>query len=207
MWMPKVPTDTAVDSLAHPPDHAAPDAMGLPVAHAVSENITLRAGVAADASRLAVLATQVWLHTYATDGVSGEIAQYVLAELTPEKFATALGAPSSAFLVAERGACLLGYAALQFDAPCPSLAGPVVELQTLYVQAHSLGQGVGWALLQAAQRLARQRSDSVLWLTVNAQNARARAFYARQGYAQVGSSNFQLGHSRHENHVLVGTCA
>ena len=34
----------------------------------------VRLGVTEDAGRLAVLAAQVWLHTYATDGISTEIA-------------------------------------------------------------------------------------------------------------------------------------
>jgi hypothetical protein len=39
---------------------------------------------------------------------------------------------------------------------------------------------------------------------VNARNARAIAFYARQGYSNVGSTFFALGEGRHENHVLIG---
>jgi ribosomal protein S18 acetylase RimI-like enzyme len=43
-----------------------------------------------------------------------------------------------------------------------------------------------------------------LWLTVNAKNDRAIAFYARQGYTKVGTAYFVLGEGRHENHVLIG---
>jgi hypothetical protein len=46
----------------------------------------IRAGRTGDVDRLAVLAAQVWLHTYATDGINDEIAQYVLSELRPEKY-------------------------------------------------------------------------------------------------------------------------
>jgi diamine N-acetyltransferase len=70
-----------------------------------------------------------------------------------------------------------------------------------------LGCGVGKSLLQAAEAQAKQRADGVLWLAVNAQNARAIAFYARHGYAKVGTSHFCLGKSRYKNHVLVGTDA
>ena len=48
------------------------------------QSFHVRPGVAEDAGRLAVLAAQVWLHPYATEGLSPEIAEYVLAHLTPE---------------------------------------------------------------------------------------------------------------------------
>jgi len=167
-------------------------------------SLQIRAGRASDASRLGVLAIQVWLHTYATDGITDEIAQYVRSELTVEKFSASLGDPDTCLLVAECGESLVGFAAVKFGASCPSDARAQVELQTLYVQEHFIGQGIGRSLLQAAEAGARSRSGSSLWLTVNAQNARAIAFYVRQGYSKIGTTYFLLGEARHENHVLVG---
>ena len=167
-------------------------------------SLRIRPGQTGDASRLAVLATQVWLHTYATDGITAEIAQYVLSELTVEKFSASLGEPETSLLAAEYGECLVGFAAIRFGAPCPAATEAVVELQTLYVQEHHVGHGIGRSLLQAAEAMAHERSASPLWLTVNAKNARAISFYARQGYSKVGTTYFVLGEGRHENHVLVG---
>lgn len=167
-------------------------------------SLHIRAGLPGDASRLAVLASQVWLHTYAADGITNEIAQYVLSELTVEKFSASLGEPESCLLVAEYDECIAAFAAVKFGALCPTGAGAVVELQTLYVQEHYIGHGIGRSLLQAAEAKAREQSGSSLWLTVNAKNARAIAFYTRQGYAKVGTTYFVLGQDRHENHVLVG---
>lgn len=164
----------------------------------------IRAAQTSDADRLAVLAAQVWLHTYATTGINDEIARYVLSELTVEKFSARLGEPETKIVVAECSECLVGFAAVRFGTPCPSDAKSMVELQTLYVQEHFIGHGVGRSLLQAAQAKARERSTSPLWLMVNSKNARAIAFYARQGYAKVGTTYFVLGQGRYENHVLVG---
>lgn len=164
----------------------------------------IRTGLPGDAGRLAVLASQVWLHTYATEGVSEDIAQHVLSELTVEKFASALHAPQTCVLVAESGGNLVGFAALRFGASCPTGSSAVAELQTLYVQAHFLGRGIGKSLLQAAQARAREQADAPLWLTFHAKNARAMSFYARQGYCKLGTMHFVLGQGRHENHVLVG---
>lgn len=170
-------------------------------------DLSIRPAKPQDASRLAVLATQVWLHTYATDGINSDIAGYVLGELTPEKYRRVLGDPSSAVLVAESGTSLVGLAVVKFDAECPAGNFSSVELQTLYVQEHFIGRGAGKSLLMAAQALAWAQAHAVLWLTVNAQNARAIAFYAHLGYTKVGTTHFVLGEGRYENHVLVGNTA
>jgi hypothetical protein len=41
---------------------------------------TLRNAVVSDAESLSALGIQVWLHTYATQGVRANIAKYVLAK-------------------------------------------------------------------------------------------------------------------------------
>ena len=170
-------------------------------------SLCIRIGRSEDATRLAVLATQVWLHTYATDGITTDIAEYVLRKLTPEKYLSTLNGPSSQVVVAERGESLAGLAVVKFNVPCPAGNYSSAELQTLYVQEHFMGHGAGRLLLQAAEVMARQRSNGALWLTVNAKNARAIAFYAHQGYTKVGIIYFILKEGRHENHVLIGADA
>ncbi|OYU30821.1 MAG: GNAT family N-acetyltransferase [Comamonadaceae bacterium PBBC2] len=161
------------------------------------------------------MAAQVWLHTYATEGVSSVIADYVLREITPAKFAASLEDPYAITLVAECDENLLGFAVLRLNATCPSpnpnpnpnpnKTASSIELETLYVQAHFLGQGIGSALLRQAESMARVHApaDSGLWLTVNARNARAMRFYTAHGYQKTGTHVFMLGGVGHENHVLT----
>ena len=167
----------------------------------------IRSGRSEDADRLAVLATQVWLHTYATGGITADIAEYVLHELTPEQYRAILDDPKCQVFVAESNESLAGLAVVKFGNPCPAGNYSSTELQSLYVQEHFLGCGLGKSLLRAAETEARQRSNSVLWLTVNAKNAKAIAFYEHQGYTKVGTTYFVLGEGRHENHVLIGADA
>lgn len=170
-------------------------------------SLDIRRGRSEDADRLAVLATQVWLHTYATSGIAADIAEYVLRELTPDKYLAVLQDPSCQVFVAASGESLAGLAVVKFGIPCPAGNGSSTELQTLYVQEHFIGCGAGKSLIRAAEAEARLRSNGVLWLKVNAQNARAIAFYAHMGYTKVGTTYFILGQGRHENHVLVGVNA
>jgi ribosomal protein S18 acetylase RimI-like enzyme len=170
-------------------------------------SLEIRRGRSEDADRLAVLATQVWLHTYAISGITADIAAYVRHELTPEKYRAILDDPQYQVFVAASGESLAGLAVVKFGVPCPAENYSSTELETLYVQEHFVGCGAGKSLLRAAETEAKQRSNGVLWLTVNAKNARAVAFYAHQGFTKVGTTYFVLGEGRHENHVLIGADA
>lgn len=173
------------------------------VVHGQTLATVIRAATLADANRLAVLATQVWLHTYATDGISDDIAEYTLTHLTPQRQLAAIGEPNTRVWVAERGDNIVGLAVVKMGDPCPD-ADSSVELQTLYVQEHFVHQDIGRLLLHAAQSHAQACANTPLWLTVNAQNANAIGFYQRMGYSKVGTAYFTVGRGRHENHVLIG---
>ena len=165
----------------------------------------IRTAAQGDAARVAVLTAQVWTHTYATDGISEDIAAYVLCELNADRYRAAIDDPSTLLLVAECGSCLVGFAVVKIGSVCNVDCVTDTELKTLYVQEHFTGQGIGRLLLQAAQTQSRQRGSVALWLSVNATNDRAMAFYARLGYRKIGTSYFVLGNARYENHVLAGT--
>jgi GNAT superfamily N-acetyltransferase len=167
---------------------------------------SIRSAAPADAECLAALAIQVWLHTYATDGIRSSIARYVLAEYTPEHFASIIVDLQWQLLVAEVNHHLVGYSLVGFDALCPTEPEADVELATLYVQEHFAGRGIGTALLGASREYVRERTGSDrLWLTVNARNKRAMVFYLRRGFVQAGTTNFEFGGEEHLNHVMITT--
>jgi ribosomal-protein-alanine N-acetyltransferase len=61
-----------------------------------------------------------------------------------------------------------------------------MHLLNITVAPPHQGQGHGRTLLQAVQARARELRLGSLWLEVRASNARARAFYGRRGFAEVG---------------------
>ena len=164
----------------------------------------VRRGELRDAENLSALAIQVWLHTYATEGISSVVSRYVLSEFSAGKFEVALSEDSTAVLVAEVNESLVGYAKLTTGKLCPVATSSEVELATLYVQEHFVGTGVGRALLGQAEQWARHRTNSSIWLAVNSKNSRAIAFYAKHGYTKLGITHFELGNEKHENLVLGG---
>jgi diamine N-acetyltransferase len=170
----------------------------------MSHQPVIRNAIPADAENLAALAIQVWLHTYATNGISLTGSRYVLSEFTPEKFAALIGNENNIVLLSEVNAHLVGYAVIAFGAACPASHSSTTQLATLYVQEHFTRAGVGSALIAEAGAISAQRAHEPMWLAVNARNSRAIGFYAKHGYRNIGVTYFELGGKKHENFVLVG---
>jgi len=169
-----------------------------------ANEFVLRRAEAADAICIAVLATQVFLDTYATDGIRLALAQEALETLSPAAIAQCLGRATSTVLVAERNGHLVGFAQLTAHSEhelVPFTAA--VELNRLYVQEGFTGRGVGKALLRLAEETICASGAEGIWLTAWSRNARALAFYARQGYADLGPTLFTVQGEQHENRLFA----
>lgn len=116
----------------------------------------IREGQYADAENLAALAIHVFLHTYATQGISSPISRYVLSEFTPERFSAWLASKTDSVFVAEVNGNLVGDALLRVGATCLERVRCTIELSTLYVQGHFVGKGVGSALLAEVEAFGRR---------------------------------------------------
>ena len=165
--------------------------------------MSTRFGTTTDAACLAALGSQVWLRTYAIEGIRPTIARYVHEHLSPAAFGRYLERSDVFTLIAEVDVHLVGFAIVEVGKPCiaPSLAS--THLDKLYVQEHFARIGIGSALLAAVRTEAvRLAGSSAVWLTVNSNNNRAQAFYARQGFTEVGVTHFDLYGEQHENRVL-----
>jgi ribosomal protein S18 acetylase RimI-like enzyme len=68
--------------------------------------------------------------------------------------------------------------------PEPLSHAPSAHLEVLALAAHAEGQGLGRALVDAAEATARDEGATSMTLHVFAVNHRARALYARLGYTE-----------------------
>lgn len=167
-------------------------------------DIHLRPATPTDALTLTALAIQVWLDTYAPEGVRASVAREVLTTYKEQAFAAAIASDQTRLVVAERNARLVGFAQITLGERhelAPD-SGPQAELLRLYVQEPFTGQKLGTRLLVEAEALAARAGSRVLWLTPWVHNHRALAFYARRGYADHGLTWFRFEGESHENRVL-----
>lgn len=165
---------------------------------------TLRPAAPGDALCLSVLAMQVFLDTYATEGIRPALAREVLAGYSERAFADAIGSANARLCVAETAGHLVGFAHVTVGAThALAPAGAQSELLRLYVQEPFTGRYVGTRLLAEAERIAAEAGASILWLTPWVHNQRALRFYARRGYQDCGLTWFTFEGESHANRVVA----
>ena len=88
----------------------------------------------------------------------------------------------------------IGYAKLTpLRAPASRPRPGAMELQQIYVLADWHGAGVAARLMEWSLATARAEGAPEIYLTVFDHNERAKRFYARYGFEDVGRCTFQLG--------------
>jgi GNAT superfamily N-acetyltransferase len=164
--------------------------------------LALREAAPADALCIGVLAMQVFLDTYATEGVRPDLAREALAQYSPASFEARIGDPAQSFMLAERSGALLGFSecSLASEPPQDGLSDGI-ELVRLYVQRAAQRQGVGKILLRRAEAYAVSCGKPRLWLTAWTGNANARAFYLAQGYRDAGATEYAFEGRSYENRI------
>lgn len=170
--------------------------------------LSLRLAIPADARSLGVLGTQVFLDTYAPQGIRPLIADEVIEHFSTDAIERLLAQPATTFVVAESAGHLIGFAQLTRGAKPPhSEAVDAVELARLYVLERFTSRGVGKRLLHESERWAASNHAAMLWLTAWIGNARALAFYAAQGYTEAGKTVYDFQGELYENRVFAKTLA
>ncbi|MFZ6875245.1 GNAT family N-acetyltransferase [Undibacterium sp. Di27W] len=165
--------------------------------------IQIRLATQADVLCLSVLATQVFLDTYATAGIRPAIAKEVLNSFSISAIAGLLEQHNTFFHVAERDGHLVGFSQITFGTRQELVTDThPAELDRLYVQEPFTRMGLGGQLLHTAETSAARHGADVMWLTPWVHNNRALQFYARQAYTDIGSTHFFMDGEAHENRVL-----
>lgn len=164
----------------------------------------LRPGAPDDATTIAALAVQVFLDTYATEGIRPDLAREAFTEYSAAAFAARLSEPARRFILAEHADGLVGFAEFVVG-PLPAPAGTVVgsHLVRLYIQPRFQRAGHGRRLLGAAEAAATSLGHSALWLTAWEGNDRARRFYEAVGYEDIGATTYAFEGRTYANRVFA----
>jgi ribosomal protein S18 acetylase RimI-like enzyme len=102
--------------------------------------------------------------------------------------------PEVRWQVAVASGEIVGYAKLTpLRAPAPAPQPGALELQQIYVLSPWHGRGVAETLMDWALDTARAEPAPEIYLTVFDHNERAKRFYSRHGFHEVGHCTFQLG--------------
>lgn len=165
--------------------------------------IVIRNATPDDALCLSALAMQVFLDTYATDGISPALAREVIENCSADIFAARLMSAGHTILLAEHSGNLVAFAECDASSipPHPDL-GNGIELVRLYVQHRAQKKGIGKRLLDRTEHDVACAGHRVLWLTAWSGNTNARTFYAANGYQDIGTTDYRIEGIAYENRIF-----
>lgn len=145
--------------------------------------------------RLLTVARQIFTETFGSLYDTDAFARFCDRIYGPDgPMASDLQSPDVKWLVAAADDEPIGYAKLTLlRAPADDPAPGAMELQQIYVLRGWHGSGVAATLMEWAIGAASEEGATELYLTVFDHNARAKRFYARYGFAEVGRCTFTLG--------------
>ena len=141
---------------------------------------------------------QVWLDTYAIEGVKDSFSDYLFGSFLPEHFENKLRNNRYAMIVAIRDDYLLGYIMLDFKS-FHKTPDNGFEISRLYVSQHFKGQGIGKQLLNEMDNAYGKKC----WLAAYSGNIAAISFYKHLGFKDIDNAIFILNDEKVENRILA----
>ena len=164
----------------------------------------IRKATAADAQLLAQLGERTFRDAFAAQNTAENLRLYLGQAFGEEKQRAEVLDPATTFFLAFVRSEAAGYLTLR-TRPAPSCVTEPqpIEIERLYVDRPFWARGVGTALMGRAEQEARNLGHQSLWLAVWEHNSRARAFYRRWSFREVGKQLFVLGTDPQTDLILV----
>lgn len=147
-----------------------------------------------DAAALSVLGGATFLASFAHDHPGDALIAHIRTAHSEDFYVAALTDPAQTVLIGETPlGAPVGYALLSRPKLPMETREDDLELKRIYLLSGWQGGGNGDALMALVKQEARAKSARRLLLAVYPQNERARRFYARHGFAEVGKTTFMVG--------------
>lgn len=156
--------------------------------------VTFRRAAPTDAEAYSHFSRRVAIETFAADNNPDDFRLYLDQTFSPERQAAEMGDPDTTVLLGEHEGRVAAYAYLRLH-PAPEVvkgARPL-EIARFYVDSPWHGRGVAWEMMAEVVREGLRVGADTLWLGVWERNERAKVFYHRCGFADLGSHVFMVG--------------
>ena len=160
-----------------------------------------RAGRPGDGKALSDLFCATFAATFGHLYTREDISDF-LCDKQPEQFERQLADPAFAFRLADVDGALAGFVKCgPNELPIDEPEG-VWELHQLYLAEAAKGHGVADKLMDWALDEARRRGFTALVLSVWIDNHRARRFYDKYGFVEIGRWDFMVGNHADDDRIL-----
>jgi len=181
----------------------------------MGNTIQIKLAGTGDAALIADLSRRTFYDSFAAANTKEDMDHFMNEQFSREQLMAQVGAPGMTFLLAwfedASPGEPVGYACLRdplalpdgtADIPPELPAGRQIEIARIYAEQHTIGKGVGKALMQRCLELAAEKGREWAWLGVWEHNARAIAFYKSRGFEKFSEHSFLLGHDRQTDWLM-----
>ena len=160
----------------------------------MNEGISVRTCNAKDVDTLVSLGIKTFRDTFDEFNNADDMIRYINNTFTKKIIEQELKQPGTVFFLAFDGWEAVGYAKIRSSNAPPGLGETsTLEIERLYSHRHYIGKRVGHLLMQTCLAYARKKGVRTLWLGVWENNARAIAFYKKNGFSRFSEHAFMLG--------------
>lgn len=169
-----------------------------------SAGLTIRRATPSDATAVADLALRTFMDAFATDSNPHDLALHTARTYGVPQQSAEIAHPGITTLLAEVDGHPAAYAQIRHVTP-PSCVqdADAVEISRFYVDQAWHGRGIAQRLMHAALLEARERGARTVWLMTYEHNHRALAYYAKEGFREVGRHGYLFGNTLELDRVLV----
>lgn len=157
----------------------------------------IREATSNDCASLAALSIQVWLDTYAQDGIRPEYAEFALSKFTGDYSMDLIEDKRRKLVVYEDGCFLRGFASINLDSRFEDESNGF-EIEHLYIHGPFQGKGVGRQLLDYTKK----HFGRCFWLYTWVEND-SNGYYEHLGFRKIGNYKFDFHDWVIKNNVYV----
>jgi ribosomal protein S18 acetylase RimI-like enzyme len=158
----------------------------------------------ADAARLAEFGARTFYEAFAADNTPDDMRAHLASAFSPARQLREIEDPHMDTLILAAADQWMGFAQLRAGHVSDGVPREgSIELWRFYIDQRWHGQGFAALLMDGAKQRARRRGASSLWLGVWERNARAQAFYRKQGFGRVGRQTFVVGSDPQTDDVML----
>lgn len=168
----------------------------------MSGAIAYRDATPADGPELAAMARRSFTDTFGTLYRQEDLAQFLDAAFGSAGLPADLTDPAYRVRVATYNGAIVGYCKIgpvTFPGDWPSTA---IELHQLYILGDHHGAGLAPMLMDWALDQARACGAGEIILSVFVDNHRARRFYERYGFVEIGKYTFMVGDHQDDDRLM-----
>lgn len=164
--------------------------------------IAYRDALPADGAELAQVARRCFTETFGNLYRQEDLAAFLDAAFGATGLPSHLSDPAYAVRLATDDDTIIGFCKIGpvvFPGDWPATA---IELHQLYILGPWQGEGVAPVLMDWALATARARGASEVILSVYVDNIRAKRFYERYGFVEIGRYTFMVGDNPDDDRLM-----